>query len=283
MAPTKQACKNNEKFSYSGKEMSPLGLGYCADAETVGSFMEGKDGNTWIVGVKNNEKVWIRAPVNKQLEKEAPEIETEAEPEPSEAAKPKKKAAPKKKQAVEPEPVEEDDDAEAEAEEAEKPEAAEPEPAPEKSKRKYTKKTKQTEAEESEAAKPEPAEPAPEKPKRKYTKKTKQPEADSDDTEQPAPEKPTKRKYTKKTKPVTEGDEQLPAKPKTKRGPSGYNLYIGQKINEFRASEQGLKTTEYMKKAQDAWRALSKTEQEEISKELKEAAAQAAAVVEIDA
>jgi hypothetical protein len=277
MAPSKQACKNNEKFSYSGKEMSPLGLGYCADAETVGSFMEGKDGKTWIVGVKNNEKVWIRAPENKQLEKEAPEIEAvdeEVKPEPDEEVKPKKKAAPKKKQAVEPEPVEAtESDVDSEA--------AKPEPveaAPEKSKRKYTKKTKQTEAEES-----EPAEPAPEKPKRKYTKKTKQADADSDDTEQPAPEKPTKRKYTKKTKPVTEGDEQIPAKPKTKRGPSGYNLYIGQKINEFRASEQGLKTTEYMKKAQDAWRALSKTEQEEISKELKEAAAQAAAVVEIDA
>lgn len=62
MAPTKMPCKNNAAFSYTGKEMSPMGVGYCADAESVNKEMVGRDGKTWVVGVKNSTKMWMRAP-----------------------------------------------------------------------------------------------------------------------------------------------------------------------------------------------------------------------------
>jgi hypothetical protein len=49
-------CKNNPKRSYTGKEPSPKGLGYCASGEKEGTIMEGKDGNLWL---KSNGK-WIK-------------------------------------------------------------------------------------------------------------------------------------------------------------------------------------------------------------------------------
>jgi hypothetical protein len=41
-------CKNNPKRTYTGKEPSPKGLGYCASGEKEGTIKKGKDGNTWI-------------------------------------------------------------------------------------------------------------------------------------------------------------------------------------------------------------------------------------------
>ncbi len=49
-------CINNPKKTYSGKEPSPKGLGYCASGEKEGTEMKGKDGNMW---VKKNDK-WIK-------------------------------------------------------------------------------------------------------------------------------------------------------------------------------------------------------------------------------
>lgn len=68
----KTQCKNNEDFFFSGKEMSPLGLGYCADSESVGEQMIGRDGRQWVVSVKNGEKAWVRSPEKIGLEKEEP-------------------------------------------------------------------------------------------------------------------------------------------------------------------------------------------------------------------
>lgn len=215
MAPTKTVCKNSDKFSYTGKEMSPMGLGYCADAETVGTQMSGRDGKTWIVGVKNNDKIWMRAP-EKPL---APE-----------------------------EPVLTKDDEKAEPEEG-----AEPKPETEKPKKKTTKKTKKTETPEQSG------------------EEAKTPEEPEGDEVKPKP----KRKYTKKSKTTDSVTEDAPTKPekkeRKKRGPSGYNLYIGKLMNELRASSSGLKTTEYMQQAQAMWKSLSKMEQTKIGEELKEA------------
>lgn len=61
---TREKCKNNPEFSYSGKEMSPLGLGFCADAEDTGTVMEGKDKTKWMIGIKNGVKVWNRIPTS---------------------------------------------------------------------------------------------------------------------------------------------------------------------------------------------------------------------------
>ena len=69
---SKSQCKNNEDFYFSGKEMSPLGLGYCAEAESVGDQMIGRDGKQWVVYVKNGEKAWVRSPDKIGLEKEEP-------------------------------------------------------------------------------------------------------------------------------------------------------------------------------------------------------------------
>jgi hypothetical protein len=103
MAIAKKPCINDATFTYTGKEMSPLGLGYCASAEKVGHFMKGKDNTMWMVGMKNGVKVWNRVPsevANAPLQKEEPVLQetTMDEAGPSEAPPaPKKKAAPRKK------------------------------------------------------------------------------------------------------------------------------------------------------------------------------------------
>lgn len=58
---SKMTCKNSPKTFYTGKEMSPLGVGFCADAEKVGVKMTGKDKNVWVVGLKKGNKLWIRS------------------------------------------------------------------------------------------------------------------------------------------------------------------------------------------------------------------------------
>lgn len=59
---TKKQCVNNPAYTYSGKESSPLGIGYTAEAEQVGSTKEGRDKSMWMVGIKNGVKVWNRIP-----------------------------------------------------------------------------------------------------------------------------------------------------------------------------------------------------------------------------
>lgn len=73
MAPqgTKKPCSNNEKYKYTGKELSPLGIGLASEAENIGKQMIGRDGKNWIVVSKNNNKVWMRAP-EPNLAKEHP-------------------------------------------------------------------------------------------------------------------------------------------------------------------------------------------------------------------
>lgn len=72
----KMPCKNDPEYQYSGKEQSPLGLGYTAEGEKVGTVMEGRDKNKWIVGVKNGVKVWSKVPASSPAtpQKEEPVI-----------------------------------------------------------------------------------------------------------------------------------------------------------------------------------------------------------------
>lgn len=58
-------CKNNSKKSYTGKEPSPKGLGFCASGEKEGTVMKGLDGNMWI---KSNDK-WIKKSNTAEYEK----------------------------------------------------------------------------------------------------------------------------------------------------------------------------------------------------------------------
>lgn len=58
-------CKNDPKRSYTGKEPSPKGLGYCAHAEKIGSIKKGKDGNMWIIQkTKQGYKKWTKKKQN---------------------------------------------------------------------------------------------------------------------------------------------------------------------------------------------------------------------------
>jgi len=73
MAPTKMPCKNNSAFMYSGKESSPMGLGYCPDSEALGKEMVGKDGMMWVVRAPKGIKMWSRVTAEeKKLVREPP-------------------------------------------------------------------------------------------------------------------------------------------------------------------------------------------------------------------
>lgn len=94
----KKPCVNNNNFSYSGKECSPLGKGYTADAEQVGTIMEGRDSTMWMVGIKNGVKVWNRVPTDLAHETESivnPDVPKNQENQPSPKKEP---VATKKKQ-----------------------------------------------------------------------------------------------------------------------------------------------------------------------------------------
>lgn len=59
-------CKNDPKRSYTGKEPSPKGLGYCAHAEKAGTTKKGKDGNMWtIMKTKTGSQRWVKKPAGK--------------------------------------------------------------------------------------------------------------------------------------------------------------------------------------------------------------------------
>lgn len=56
-------CKNslNNSATYTGREPSPKGLGYCARFEKIGTKKKGKDGNMWIVSERaNGSRAWIK-------------------------------------------------------------------------------------------------------------------------------------------------------------------------------------------------------------------------------
>lgn len=81
----KRTCKNDSRFTFTGKESSPRGLGFCAEAEVVGTRMEGRDKTHWMVIIKNGVHVWTRVPT--ELVPEEPIIKGMSEmslnPEPS--------------------------------------------------------------------------------------------------------------------------------------------------------------------------------------------------------
>ena len=63
-------CKNDPKTSYTGKEPSPKGLGYCAKKERIGSKKRGKDKKMWIVKKRaDGVKLWTRFSSKKKITK----------------------------------------------------------------------------------------------------------------------------------------------------------------------------------------------------------------------
>jgi hypothetical protein len=76
----KKQCINDTKYQYTGKEKSPLGRGFSASAEKVGTIMKGQDDTNWMVIIKNRVQVWSRVPTE-MLQKEEPILKEESESE----------------------------------------------------------------------------------------------------------------------------------------------------------------------------------------------------------
>jgi hypothetical protein len=55
-------CLKDPSYNYSGKEVSPTGIGYCPAFEKVGTIMQGRDGTSWIIVIKNGIHIWSRIP-----------------------------------------------------------------------------------------------------------------------------------------------------------------------------------------------------------------------------
>jgi len=247
MAPQKMSCKNDAKYMYTGKEMSPMGLGYCAEAEMVGKKMMGRDNKEWIVGTKNGVKIWQRAP-EAQLIREEPVLKKEADTDKNSDSDSDSDSENDKY--VTPEEV--------------KPDVKEVKPVIEEAKPEQKKRGRPAAKNAKEEVKPDVKEVNPDspkddeaKPKRKYTRKPKNTESDEDkpDVKEAKPkddEAKPKRKYTRKPK-NTEGDneEKKERKPRAK---TEYNMYISEKLKELREKHKELKTTEYFKMAIAEWK-----------------------------
>ena len=259
MAPSKMSCKNNSAFSYTGKEMSPMGLGYCADGESVGKELMGRDGKAWVVGVKNSNKMWMRAPDS--LKREEPVLVAEPEP---------------KIDAV---VVAEDEDIDLPAleeipndeDELEDPfgwkpetEVVEEEVKPALAPVEETSDEDETDVVEEEV-KPEPKKKAAGRPKKvvvsgdeaevkpepKKAGRPKKVVVSGDEAEVVKGDVKPKRKYTRKVKP--DADE-APVKERKPRAKTEYNEFIGKAMKEMREKNKELKTTDYMKLAIEEWK-----------------------------
>ena len=245
MAPSKMPCKNNAAFSYTGKEMSPLGLGFCADAESVNKEMVGRDGKSWVVGVKNGNKMWMRAP-EPVLVKEEPVLpkETVTE-EPVVTEEPKE------------EPIVDANDEELPA--LEDPFGWTPTDSLEES-------IVEEKPKEEPKKRGRPAKPKAEKEAKEVSDAPKKRGRPA----KPKEEKPvelnengevvkTKRKYTRKPK-LVEGEivvEEVEKKERKPRAKTEYNEFLGKTMKELREKHKDnteLKTTDYMKMAIAEWK-----------------------------
>ena len=70
-------CVNASNETYTGKEMSPKGIGFSAIAYDIGFEKEGVDKQLWIVQIKNGKKVWFRKSGMPKVTHEEPLITTE--------------------------------------------------------------------------------------------------------------------------------------------------------------------------------------------------------------
>ena len=288
-----KVCHNHMSYTYTGKESTPQGLGYCAEAEDIGKVMTGRDKHMWTVGIKNAMKVWVRIPDQMVAKKEvapmaapiapivavAPEpeekssdseepenevvaSEPEEEPEQPVAGEPVAPPAPKKKAAPKKKPMA--------AANADSDTASQASTASVKPKRAPTAFNLYVKDKIAELRKTEPG-----LPQKEYMSKAaaawndykaangmpetkpkapKAPKAEADPNAPVAPKPAAK----KKGKAVVDDDAQsqasTTASEKKKRAPSAYNIFIKEKMAELRAAEPGLQAKEYMSKAAALYR-----------------------------
>ena len=213
-----KVCHNHMSYTYTGKESTPQGLGYCAEAEDIGKVMTGRDKHMWTVGIKNAMKVWVRIPDQMVAKKEVAPMAAPIAP----------------IVAVAPEPEEKSSDSEEPENEVV---ASEPEEEPEQ---------------------PVAGEPvAPPAPKKKAAPKPKPVPAVEPAVEAaPAPKKkaaPKKKPMAAANADSDTASQASTASVKPKRAPTAFNLYVKDKIAELRKTEPGLPQKEYMSKAAAAW------------------------------
>ena len=238
----KKVCKNNPKYFYTGKESSPLGLGYCALSENVGTKRIGNDDTQWIVGMKNGMRVWVRCPT--ELSKESPVIEKPTkiviEDESEEEEAPQNKAPAKKLP-----PPESSSESESEEEAKPPPKKAPVKKAPVKKPPPES----SSESESEEEAKPPPKKPPP---KKAPVKKPPPPPESSSESESEAAKPPVKKEAEKKA-PV-------------KRAQTDYNIYMAWKVAELGKEEPKMTHKEKFAMAAKEWKNLGDKKEEQMAK-----------------
>jgi len=274
-------CVNAPEISFSGKENTPQGLGYAASAEMVGKMMKGRDGQVYMVIVKNRDKTWKKVPEDmaSRMTKEMPLLskvvsdlkETLDSVEFVEHVELVK--APKAEPAKDIEPTEPVEAVEM-VKKTRKPRApkekvdtAEPPKAME-----AMEAIEGTNASEDVKA-GEPAEKLkkarkPRAPKEKVAslsteevKKVRKPRAPKADQEKNAEGEETEAvdggapiKKARKTRVSKKNPEGIEKKERKHRAPTEYNKFLSVKILELRTSQPGLKQTEYMRMAVVLWK-----------------------------
>lgn len=255
---SKQVCKNHESYTFSGKEMSPLGLGYTAEAEEVGTVMEGRDKTMWMVGIKNGVRVWNRIPtqvaatVVPSLEKESPPLAAKKSNSKKPSVEPVDEAETSKaaeERVPEITPVEQET---SNASEAPKPKAKAP----------AKKKAAPKEETEVPEAAPKPKTKAPAKKKAVAVPEVVEAAAPAQETE--AAEAPKKKKAAPK-KPAAAQAEEAP-----KKAPTSFNLYMSFRMDQMKKADPTMDNKSRFVTATAEWKNLSTDDKEKILAEAKE-------------
>ena len=280
-------CFNAPEISFSGKENTPQGLGYAASAEMVGKMMKGRDGQVYMVIVKNRDKTWKKVPEDmaSRMTKEMPLLskvvsdlkETldsvefvehvelvkapKAEPakdieptEPVEAVemvkKTRKPRAPKEKvdTAEPPKAMEAIEGTNA----SEDVKAGEPAEKLKKARKPRAPKEKMASLSTEEVEGEEPPEKVKKVRKPRAPKADQENNAEGEETEVADGGAPIKK--ARKTRVSKKNPEGVEKKERKHRAPTEYNKFLSVKILELRTSQPGLKQTEYMRMAVVLWK-----------------------------
>ena len=241
-------CKNDQAHKFTGKENSPKGIGYCANAESIGTLMEGRDKKLWMVTLKNGVKQWSLVPESLSLvdlKKQVPVLSDTivmAKPVVEEEKNDMEKVVDEEKKVTKPRAKKETDDekkvtkprAKKEPPPITKADETQDVPAPEN--------TEKTEKITKPRAKKEKVEKTVTVEEKAMTVEEK---AITEDVE-----------VTQKTKkPRAKKDADKPDKPeKAKKAPNVFNLFVQKTIPELKEQYPGLKLPEYMKMVSEAWK-----------------------------
>jgi len=280
-------CFNAPEISFSGKENTPQGLGYAASAEMVGKMMKGRDGQVYMVIVKNRDKTWKKVPEDmaSRMTKEmpllskvvsdlketldsvefvehvelvkAPKAEPAKDTEPVEhveavemVKKTRKPRAPKEKvDTAEPQKAMEAIEGTNASEDVK---AGEPAEKLKKARKPRAPKEKVASLSTEEVEGDEPPEEVKKVRKPRAPKADQEKNAEGEETEVADGGAPIKK--ARKTRVSKKNPEGIEKKERKHRAPTEYNKFLSVKILELRTSQPGLKQTEYMRMAVVLWK-----------------------------